>query len=297
MNSFDEKLLKIVSVMTSAGGSSGSSSSGSSGSSSSDSTGDSTGDSTVVGNNPFKGKWVSILGDDASAYTGWTTLTSNASSKSFTAQSMWWHKLLTKLGAKLCVNYSDKGIVCTSLISDSSICLHREIGKNYKNLDGTVETSTEEVNPDVILIFLGMTDYYNNAMFGEYTFYHIGIETSTYENTTLIQCYDTVVYRIRQKYPNASIFCISPPIVNGDNQTTVSTYPYLNKTGWSIPLLSFIIHELSFKQCFKDIPLSRSMRDTITITDAVPQLSEQQHQLIATTCYQAMINDSVSQNT
>ena len=165
---------------SSGGSSSGAGDSGSSGSSDNGSSGGGGDSGSVSTTNPFKGKWISILGDDASAYTGWTTSSDEASEKSFTAQSMWWHKLLTKLGAKLCVNYSYKGCDLDSVLATDTLCLHREDGKAYKNLDGTTETASSEVKPDVVLIFLGMTDFYNNKEYKEWT--DVQYSSSNYKN-------------------------------------------------------------------------------------------------------------------
>ena len=69
-----------------------------------------------IPDNPFKDKWVSIIGDYTSVYDGWDwehhlddSIEKDpiVPNEEITDPSMmWWHKLLSKLGAKLCVNNS-----------------------------------------------------------------------------------------------------------------------------------------------------------------------------------------------
>ena len=62
--------------------------------------------------NPFKDKWVSILGDSISTYNGWVPAGNSyyyPKDDVNDVKKTWWHILLKKLGAKLCVNESWNG--------------------------------------------------------------------------------------------------------------------------------------------------------------------------------------------
>ena len=132
-------------------------------------------DSRVGVGNPFKDKWVSILGDSISTYNGWIpsdNATFYPKQDVTDVTKTWWHQLLTRLGAKLCVNDSSGGRrVCDStLLADTSGYnnLHRKAGSTYVNLDGTTEEATETVYPDVILILLGINDFNAGTAVGTY---------------------------------------------------------------------------------------------------------------------------------
>ena len=121
---------------------------------------------------------------------------------------MWWHILLTKLDAKLCVNQSQpsRNFVSssTSNVSNAYNKLHRVKGQEYINLDGTKETATEDIKPDIILIFLGHLDYVNNSTLGEVS-YTVGTEMTT----DFCQGVNGLLYNLFTNiYPNAQIYLL-----------------------------------------------------------------------------------------
>ena len=149
--------------------------------------------------NPFKGKWISILGDSISTYEGYIPSGNNTYYPSGDVDDVsktWWHKLLTKLGAKLCVNESYGG----SRIYDSTETsgalqrytnLYRKKGQEYRNLDGTKEVATEDIYPDYIIIMMGINDFINNVELGEFSPYTVASTT-----TNVIDCYETIIFSI-----------------------------------------------------------------------------------------------------
>ena len=125
-------------------------------------------------NSPFKGKWISILGDDLSTFTGYTLEETFDETDAIypsnttvdTVDKTWWHILLTKLGAKLCVNDSWKNrILCSdneedeTNTNDAMYRLSRKKDKEYINLDGTKAKAEAQQEPDVILVLLGNLDF------------------------------------------------------------------------------------------------------------------------------------------
>ena len=124
-------------------------------------------------NSPFKGKWISILGDDISSYRGYTMVDTfdpgdavYPSSDVTSVDKTWWHLLLTKLGAKLCVNDSWKNRdLCSddpeneTNTNDGMGRLERKEGNIYIELDGTKTEAKEPLFPDVVIVFLGNNDY------------------------------------------------------------------------------------------------------------------------------------------
>ncbi len=190
MSSFDEKILNAVVKIAET---------------------ETTTPSTTTTNNPFKGKWVSILGDSRSAYEGYIP---EGNRKAYPDEDvtdvskMWWHILLTKLEAKLCVNESDfaRKFVSTDTtnVSNAYNKLHRVAGQEYINLDGTKETAAEDINPDIIIIYLGYVDFIQGSIFGELSY-----ATGTEMTTDFCQGFNGLLNEyFTNLYPNAQIYLI-----------------------------------------------------------------------------------------
>jgi hypothetical protein len=131
--------------------------------------------------NPFKDKWVSIIGDSISTFKGWTNSSNVYYSESTgnsnnvkTVEDTWWHILLKKLGAKLCVNQSIAGSRIYNSSDESDRLLTRinnreyvrKVGQKYKNLDGSEEVCETEVVPDYVIIFMGINDWQSESNIG-----------------------------------------------------------------------------------------------------------------------------------
>ena len=183
MSSFDEKILNAVS------------------------------DIAAATNNPFKDKWVSILGDSISTYEGYTpegNETYYPKSNVDDVSKTWWHLLLTRLGAKLCVNESwNSREVCGSEENDMESALgklHRVAGQTYINLDGSTDTPTADIQPDIILIMLGMNDYNHSCTLGTY---EVGRYNET--NGEFYHNYNRMLLNIvGSAYKYAQVYCIEP---------------------------------------------------------------------------------------
>ena len=185
MSSFDEKILNVVSDL-------------------------------AATNNPFKDKWVTIIGDSISTYTGYipeghTTYYPNGDVTD--VSKTWWHILLTKLGAKLCVNESWSGRrVCMGESEARGLInvmdnLKRVAGTEYTNLDGTTEIATKDISPDIILINVGINDFGNGEKLGEIVY-----ESSTGSYTTdsgFIPAYLSLLINIIVKYPKAKVYLMN----------------------------------------------------------------------------------------
>ena len=170
-----------------------------------------------VTNNPFKGKWVSILGDSISTFANYIpeeNTTFYPAGDVMYADETWWHILLTKLGAKLCVNNSWGGRkVCGSADADVKNAvnkLHRVAGQEYINLDGTKETATEDVYPDIILIMLGVNDFMGNVTLGTHE-----IKGNTSTNNEFYNDYRYLLYSIvGVNYQQAQVYCLDTTYID-----------------------------------------------------------------------------------
>ena len=124
--------------------------------------------------------------------------------------------MLTKLGAKLCVNQSWSGRkVCDDLsVANSTVNaigkLCREEGKTYTNLDGTTEIATEDVNPDIILILLGINDWHADKPTTDMSF----SSTPILNPTSFTVSYEHLLKVTGQAYLTANIYCLTPTFSN-----------------------------------------------------------------------------------
>ena len=190
-----------------------------------------------TGKNPLTGKWVSILGDSLSTFEGWsydtqgvndhygpnsvgTTRDNNDVVK---VDQTWWYKLLTSCGAKLCVNNAigssrvtaREGIVTDAIARVNRNELIRQVGKTYINLDGTREVATEEVIPDVVIIFMGTNDYINKVPLGRPEGGINGSNFDKLEEGTFAQGYFKMLTDINSKLNKADVY-IMYPLCAGD---------------------------------------------------------------------------------
>jgi lysophospholipase L1-like esterase len=127
--------------------------------------------------NKFKDKWISILGDSISTF-GVNYSAANphygvVDKQTITDVSqMWWHILLTKIGAKLCRVATCGSALFTkgSTYTLQKKCvpeIYRKAGQSYYNLDGTQTTATTDIYPDIVLIFAGINDVNSNIPLGD----------------------------------------------------------------------------------------------------------------------------------
>ena len=170
-------------------------------------------------NNPFKDKWVSILGDSISTYEGYIPEGNEfyyPKGDVTSVDKTWWHMLLTRLGAKLCVNESWSGReVCGSTTTENAMVnrankLHRVAGQTYMNLDGTTEVATEDIQPDIILVLLGVNDFNDNKTLGTYeTKYYTALAGNFYHDYNYM-----LMILLGNMYKTSQIYCLETTYSN-----------------------------------------------------------------------------------
>ena len=105
--------------------------------------------------NPFKGKWISIVGGSESAFTGWRRPYNINEDYPLgdvdNVNKLWWHILLTKLGAKLCRCEAVSSCKVSNVNIENERRFYSRVvncgikkGEQYKNLDGEIITATEK---------------------------------------------------------------------------------------------------------------------------------------------------------
>ena len=239
MSSFDEKILNAVSDIA----------------------------ATTGITNPFRDKYVSIIGDCLSSYEGWIPegCTPSDHEAFETVDKMWWYQVLMKLGANLCVNYSSADMQITGTDTKSASYSHygtkltQQAGDKFIKADGKTYTLGNGTrDPDVILIMLGLNDYLNNATCSDFT--HADINNKVQADSAITDsdyndvktAYERILNDIQATYPYADVYCITPPVA----RCFANSYPFLNSKGWCIQYLDELIRFLTVKFGVKHISLS-----------------------------------------
>ena len=182
----------------------------------------------------YAGKKLSLLGDSISAlagdipegnkvyYTGSNMGILNSS-------QMWYSVLCNELGMiPLVINGWSGSCVTSGVRSDSTYKPASDASRCEALHNGTT-------NPDVVLIAMGVNDYSymeDAAKFGTWdgsTALGEQSDMSDYVNTDFKRAYATMIARIRRKYPEAQIVCVTPWFVC--RKTTDTGVTYLNAIG------------------------------------------------------------------
>ncbi len=193
----------------------------------------------------YSGKYVSVIGDSISTFTGYSN---NSSYNSTTgANEVWysgldnvaswratyWGRLINDLDMKLCVNNSRSGKTVYGLAADNYKDSSMLRATELDNDNGTPSDPTDDIIPDVILMYMGINDT-SRSPFGDLYdllksknvsehetitkewFEGVLKATNNGENivqgstvTTTEQAYALTVYKMMQAYPDAEVYCLT----------------------------------------------------------------------------------------
>jgi lysophospholipase L1-like esterase len=156
----------------------------------------------------LEGKYVSILGDSISSYQGTYP---NGESVSVwyptgdidSVDKMWWKIICDKIGMNWLVNNSISGSRLTSGAPGSVLDYNR-----HRSLH------TAEREPDIIFVEIGGNDIFQISNLGNYNASNDPEFAAVMENvdvTSLRGAYGKMLYEMRTRYLNATIFCCTLP--------------------------------------------------------------------------------------
>lgn len=175
-----------------------------------------------------KGKYLSVLGDSISAYSGYipagnTAYYTGANSGVTLVSDMWWYKVCEKLGMRPLVINAWSGSKVSSIdAATTPFTPMSDVARCQALHNGSIL-------PDEILIFAGTNDYSKpNANIGTWT----GATALPSDNNTFSNAYALMLSRIQTSYPNAKIYCCSLPIFVRTN--TEKTSVEFNSEGKTI---------------------------------------------------------------
>ena len=198
----------------------------------------------------YSGKYVSVIGDSISTFTGYSNNTSYNNTIGLNEvwysgldnvaswKATYWGRLIKDLDMKLCVNNSRSGKTVYGRpednYKDSSIFRATELD----NDNGTPNDPSDDISPNIILFYMGIND--TNSPFGDLYdllkdkplsehgsiarnwFAGVLKTTNNGENiaqghtiTTFEQAYAMTVYKMMETYSEAEIYCFT--LVNSKN--------------------------------------------------------------------------------
>ena len=157
----------------------------------------------------WKGLKVSVLGDSVSSYSGHSV--GNAyysSSKIPSVNSMWWGQLCKITGAeKLVVDAYASSCCAVASASWTSGITPAVDDTRCRALHTGSDASGNRVDPDIILIAMGLNDFQANVPLGDWDGHD---ELSSSDTATWRGAYANMLLKIHTEYPDALVFCLSP---------------------------------------------------------------------------------------
>ena len=157
----------------------------------------------------WKGLKISVLGDSISSYSGHSA--GNAyysSSKIPSVNSMWWRQVCKITGAeKLVVDAYASSCCAVASASWTSSITPAVDDSRCRALHTGSTASGNRVDPDIILIALGLNDFQANVPLGSWDG-HEALSSS--DTATWRGAYANMLLKIHTEYPNALVFCLSP---------------------------------------------------------------------------------------
>lgn len=184
--------------------------------------------------NPYKGYKLSLLGDSISALSadipaGNRAYYDGTNMGVSGTDDMWYTVLCKDLEMEKLVINGWSGSCTTKGVRNDTTYVPASDASRCEALD------SGGVNPDLVLIAMGVNDYSymsSEAQFGSWdgtTALGSADDLSDYVNTDFERAYATMIARIRKKYSNAKIVCITPWFCQ--RKTTDTGVTYLNDIG------------------------------------------------------------------
>ena len=170
----------------------------------------------------YTNKYFSILGDSISTLEGYSEpkgaefyeLSYKLASGVFTLLDTWWGQVIDRLGGKLLRNNS---------ISGSTVCWHPsyEIPSYGCSDERTSSLGKEGLNPDVIMVFLGVNDWGAGLPIRS----HNTLQAETENPADFLSAYQKMLQKLKRNYPNAEIWCLTLP-VSRCAEKGIEEFPY-----------------------------------------------------------------------
>ena len=156
--------------------------------------------------NKYYGKQFSVLGDSISTLVGYTPdryniLYGASNCKRLGIKGMndvWWGRFINFFGGDLLVNDAFSGCLVSSVATSS------ELFPSCCSDERTSELHLGKILPDVIVVFLGLNDYFN------FVPVYSSDENKRMKETEIFSLsYEMMLKKLKANYPKAEIICLS----------------------------------------------------------------------------------------
>lgn len=158
----------------------------------------------------YENKYFSVLGDSISTLEGYSEpkgaeyydLPHKRLADVFAVSDTWWGRVIESLGGKL---------LCNNSVSGSTVCWDEAYEKAYYGCsdERTSALSLGGINPDVIMVFLGINDWGWALPISRKRTGQVLDETKP---KTFLDAYGKMLEKLKGNYPNAEIWCLTLPI-------------------------------------------------------------------------------------
>ena len=235
--------------------------------------------------NKYYGKQFSVLGDSISTLVGYTPDNYNilygaSNCKRLGIKGMndvWWGKLINFFGGDLLVNDAFSGCLVSSAYASS------ELFPSCCSDERTSALHLGTIDPDVIVVFLGLNDYFNFV-----PVYRTDESNSKKETEIFSLAYEMMLKKLKANYPKAEIICLSLFTATMSQDASFSfPFPYeLDR----IESYNTAIKELCLKYgcIYSDIYTNKSAIDTM---DGVHPTKEGMNTLATNAAYGVLIEN------
>ena len=188
-------------------------------------------------NTKLYGKKVSILGDSISTFSGYNPTGYAAYYPRGNVDSVdktWWKQVIDYFGLDLVANASWSGSKVSGDSLGSAFC-----GCSDDRITDLAGSNNE--SPDIILCFISTNDWYTDVTLGSFDS-HDDIPTDGIISN-IANGYALMLYKIRQAYPDAIVYCITE--LEGRTVPDDTTYPVENTIGVTIHEMNHTITEIA----------------------------------------------------
>lgn len=209
---------------------------------------------------PLKGKYLSLIGDSITTFSGWSNVAPASTGGAIyypygaitNVEQTYWHKLITRTGMNLLVNNSWSGSRCSNSGGGPVVSTSNDRCKQlHKN----------GINPDYILINIGTNDFNNDVELGTWNGRGEKFPVDTLAPTTFREAYAVMLHRLRKNYPLAKIYCCTIPC--GNNKA--DNFNEINAKGVSLVEYNDAIREIATAYGARVIELATSGLDYYTL--------------------------------
>lgn len=173
----------------------------------------------------YSGKKLSIFGDSISTYTDWipsgnATYYTGSNAGVNNVADTWWAKVINALGFDLLINNSWSGRAVSN-VRDSEASHSTDAGYKEANV---LALKTEDYDPDVIIIKLGINDFNNGCSLGTYD----GSSALPTDPTLFLDAYAMMLDLIMTNFPLAEVWCCT--LMQCERSGSVG-FPEINSRG------------------------------------------------------------------